>query len=76
MEKPIILRYVKIGLQGFLNFFRKKPIAGAKQSKSGIKIVLGETDFTKIHSSFPIILRGEEIERILSYHRQRPAMIR
>ncbi len=48
MKRLIILRYVKIGLQGFLNFLRKKPIAEAKHSKSGIKIVLSETDFTKI----------------------------
>jgi len=47
MKRLIILRYVKIGLQGFLNFFRKKPIAEAKHSKSGIKIVLSETDFEK-----------------------------
>ncbi len=46
--KPIILRYVKSGLQGFLNFFRKKPLAQGEHSKSGIKIVLSETDFTKI----------------------------
>jgi len=47
MKRLIILRYVKSGLQGFLNFFRKKPISGAKPSKSGIKIVLSETNFDK-----------------------------
>ncbi len=48
MKRLIILRYVKIGLQGFLNFFRKKPQDGESVGKSGIKIVLSETDFAKI----------------------------